>query len=326
METKPQSAGEQKIAEYVVRIKNGESKESIFKGLSPAFVSGIEEGLQKQEASPFEQKENAQSKISELVTKVSEGRKQVVKDLYKNLLASIKYPDSRKTLAEALFQDVYNTYRIAEYPIDPKEETVWETYLRSTTIPINNKKPEWMYRGNIPTHGEETVTRASLNVHVTPELIDQLDAMIISGKMRANYKFGQPGTSASPTERHDSITVYFLEEPTQEILQEITKIIKPYTRGNNLLGKKISNGFFMSEVGSIENQHIADFIAHIETLDPSFAEAVRAYTSPTPGKGVGLKMSEAQYYAVKDVAHAFGHEIAYTKDSGFVLNSTSGAS
>lgn len=320
LQTQTESAGALKIKEYVARIQKGEPKESIYQGLSPAFIAGIEAGLQ-QKAESMEPS-NPEQEIADLVATVAEGRKDAVQNLYKNLLASIKYPDSRKTLAEALFQDVYNSYRIAEYPIDPEEEVVWEQYLKSTHIPVNNKKSEWMYRGVMPAHGEETVTRGSLNVHVTPALIDGLDTLITSGKIKANYKFGQPGTTASPTERHDAISLYFLETPSDESLTEIAELIKPYVRGNSLLGTQIAEGFFMSEVGSVENAHIKTLIATLETMDPALGKAIYAYTSPQPGKGTELKMSEAQFYSIQKVTHAFGYELTYSNDSGFTLNST----
>ncbi len=44
MEQQPTN-GEQKIQEYVTRIQNGESKETVLEGLSPAFISGVEQQL-----------------------------------------------------------------------------------------------------------------------------------------------------------------------------------------------------------------------------------------------------------------------------------------
>lgn len=420
MEQQP-TGGEQKVQEYVARIKGGESKDSILQGLSPSFVADIEAGMNGPKNAPeskteqveiaeqiedpsvppqykgldadtldfiwtipeyidkektkrekerkqnvldalrkkeFEGVEMQEKKlvdevkieqirkdlgigsgevlatkqaeleslkndeeenhlIAGLVKYVSQGRKQLVIDLYKNLFDNIDDPESRKKLVSGLFQDVYNKYRIAEYPTDPSEEQTWEDALKSTKVDVNNKKSEWMYRGIFPKTGEETVTRGSFNVNVTPELIDSLDDLIASGKIKANYKFGQPGTTASPTERHDSISIYFLEQPSDEALQELAATIKPYVRGDNLLGKKVEDGFFMSEVGSIETEHIESFIEELKSKDPAFAEAVKGYTSPQPGRGNSLKMSEAQFYAVKDVARAFGYDISYDKDAGF---------
>jgi hypothetical protein len=175
-----------------------------------------------------------------------------------------------------------------------------------------------MYRGIFPGHDEDTVTRGSFNVNVTPELIDSLDQMILDGKIKANYKFGEPGTKSSPSERHDSISIYFLEEPSAEAIKEISNIIKPYVRGDHLLGKKIDDGFFMSEIGSIETRHVESFIKEMKLKDPAFAEAVRIYATNQFGSGTSLKMSEAQFYAVRDVAKAFGYNLSYNKD-GFLI-------
>lgn len=413
------TTSEQKVQEYVARIKGGESKDSILQGLTPSFIAGIEAGLNESETTS-EPKQNieedaavppqykgldadtldfiwiipeytdpektkqeklrkknvidnlrknesagtiSQEKkisveieieqirnklgigtegtlaakiqaldsfhknekeenhlISGLIKYVSQGRSQAVIDLYKKLFDKIEDTESRKILAAGLFQDVYNKYRIAEYPNDPEEELTWNKALRSTKVAINNKKSEWMYRGIFPKSGEETVTRGSFNVHVTPKLIDSLDDLIASGKIKANYKFGQPGTTASPTERHDSISIYFLEQPSEEILQELAATIKPYIRGDNLLGKKIDDGFFMSEVGSIETKHIESLIDDLKTKDVAFSDAIKTYASPQPGKGNTLKLSEAQFYAVKDVARAFGYNITYSKSLGFQVS------
>lgn len=335
MEKPPLTSAEQKVQEYITRIESGESKDSIMNGLPPSFVSGIEAGLaekakkaktedeakialiRKELGLESNQEKGKYGSVSELIEKVTKGRKQIVVDLYKKLFDDIENPDSRTYLASGLFKDVYNQYRIADYPIDINEESVWENALKNTKVGVNNKKSEWMYRGIFPKDGLETLTRGSLNVNVTPDLIDKLDDLIASGKLKANYKFGQPGTSAAPTERHDSISIYFLEEPTDEVLQELGNIIKPYVRGDNLLGKKISDGFFMSEVGSVESNHVENFVEEIKSKDEAFAKAIKEYTSPQLGRGESLKMSEAQFYAIKDVAKAFGYDISYDKNDGF---------
>src|SRR5574343_1369182 len=59
-ENKPLTGGDQKIEEYVSRIKNGESKDSIFQGLPESFKSGIEKRL----AEPTE--ERAEQGINEI--------------------------------------------------------------------------------------------------------------------------------------------------------------------------------------------------------------------------------------------------------------------
>ncbi len=400
-----------KIKEYVTRIKNGESKDSIVQGLPPSFIKSIEselnppvvedevfasaveippqytgldsdtvdfiwtvpiyvdpektksENLRKQKVLELiREKENRESEtrkteindqiklhevrerlgivkpedvlpehakpeevssghkdILSMIKYVTQGKKQAVIDLYESFMKNIDKPDSRTALASGLFQNVYSKYRSAEYQSDPQEEKTWESSLRSTNIGLNNKKPEWLYRGNFPKDGQESLSRGSFNVRVTPELVSALDNLILSGKINANYKFGQPGTPASPNERHDSISIYFLEEPKQEALDEISKLIKPYVRGDNLLGRKISEGFYISEIGSIESKHIDEFVENLKLKDSALAEAVRRYTAPQPGRGNSLKMSEAQYYAIRDVARAFGYNISYEKSQGFKI-------
>ncbi len=335
MEKIPLTPAEQKVQEYIGRIESGESKDSIMNGLPPSFVSGIEAGLavkankakiededkiskiRSELGLELNQEENKHHSVLELIQKVSKDRKQVVVDLYKRLFDDIENPESRRALVSGLFKDVYNQYRIADYPIDLDEDKIWENALKDTKVSVNNKKSEWMFRGIFPTDGVETLTRGSLNVNVTPELIDALDSMILSGKLKANYKFGQPGTSAAPTERHDSVSIYFLEEPTDEVLQDLGNIIKPYVRGDNLLGKKITDGFYMSEVGSIESAQVEDFVEKLKSYDEAFAKAVKEYTSPQLGRGESLKMSEAQFYAIKDVTKSFGYDVSYDKNKGF---------
>lgn len=252
------NGGEQKIQEYIDRIKNGESKDYILKDLPTSFIAGIEAGLnpsqsielelkspkqteinippqykgldsdtldfiwtipeytdqektesekkKKQEAINFlkqhesqddfnieEQKINLKNEaeiekvreeiasssensneaksenkeINSLVDSVTQGRRREVIDLYNKWLKDFNNPDSKKALISGLFGDVYNKYRIAEYPTAQNEQEIWKEYLNNSRVPVNNKKSEWMYRGVFPDKDVETVTRGSFNVNVT---------------------------------------------------------------------------------------------------------------------------------------------------------------
>ncbi len=57
MEQSP-TGGEQKIQEYINRIKNGESKDKILEGLPSSFVFAIEKGLENNELRETDKKEN----------------------------------------------------------------------------------------------------------------------------------------------------------------------------------------------------------------------------------------------------------------------------
>lgn len=257
--------------------------------------------------------------LENLVATATEGKSEAVKKLYGEWMKDPSNPDNRKLLARALFQDAYNRYRLADYPIDEHEENTWEDALRNPRVPINNKKPEWQYRGEFPKGNESTITRGSLNVHVTPQLIEGLDTLIASGKVRMNYKFGMPGSTAAPTSRHDSVSIYFLEEPTEEVLNAIANVAAPFVRGDSLLGTKVADGFYMSEVGNIESDHVDKLVEDSAHIDAALADAIKEYASPRPGQGTRLKLSEAQYYAVKDVSKVFGTDFSYNTDTGFAV-------
>lgn len=346
-----QTAGERKVQQYIKRIISGaETRESVLSGLPDRFRGAVEAGLQEnaviagenlvtnnpdQHAAKvadskrradletvraklgLESESNPFADLPTMVAKLSEGRSEPVRKLYAQLLADVNNPKSAANLAESAFKHVYDGYRKADYKVDPDEEKTWEDALKNTRVPINNKKPEWQYRGISPEKGKQAVARGSFNVHVTPELISALDQMIIDGKIKANYKFGQPDTPASPSERNDSISIYFVEKPTDEALQELGQVIKPYVRGDNLLGQKVADGFYMSEVGNVATPHIEALVRELETKNKGLAQAVKNYTSPRPGQGDTLKMSEAQYYAIKDVMEAFGYDLNYNSETGF---------
>lgn len=261
----------------------------------------------------------AEPTLESLVATATEGKSEAVKKLYGEWMKDPSNPDNRKLLARALFQDAYNRYRLADYPIDEHEENTWEDALRNPRVPINNKKPEWQYRGEFPKGNENTITRGSLNVHVTPQLIEGLDTLIASGKIRMNYKFGMPGSTAAPTSRHDSVSIYFLEEPTEETIEAIANVAAPFVRGDSLLGNKVADGFYMSEVGNIESDHVDKLVEDSSQIDAALADAIKEYASPRPGQGTRLKLSEAQYYAVKDVSKVFGTDFSYNTDTGFAV-------
>ena len=248
--------------------------------------------------------------LEKLVAELSIGKNEASKRLYQELLAQKNDPEKRTSLIKALLTGTYKQLRESDYAINPSEEATYAQALADTTVPFSEKN-YWQYRGILDSN---SVTRGSFNVNVTPKLIKKLDTLIASGKLKANYKFGSPNTPASPQERHDAISIYFLEQPDEAMLQTLSATIAPYVRGNNLLGHKVAEGFSMSEIGSIADTHIENLIAQIETIDPSFAKAVDLDTAQQTG---GHKMSEAQYYALKNTGAAFGYEISYSNQAGF---------
>lgn len=324
------------MREYVDRIQRFEdSYDEIVAGLGPAMRSGIDRELERRgltasnedETGPDQTDATAASEVqSEViggikdqvqtyVAAVAAGRSEAVQNLYTRLLENFDDDAERAVLIKALFSDTYQRLRTADYGPSEAEQDVWQQALNSTAVAARHENG-WLYRGVFPELGEATVSRGSFNVTVTPELINALDAYIAAGKVRANYKFGAPETGASTQERHDAISIYFLEEPTDEVLADLAEIVSPYVRGDELLGEKVGDGFFMSEVGSVQDEHIADLVALADTADPALAAAIKQYALNRQGR---MAMSEAQFYAVKKVAAVFGYELSYSTDTGFDL-------
>ena len=273
------------------------------------------ENITETQANISESVPESATNLEKLVAELSVGKNEAVRQLYQELLTNAQDPEKRTSLVKALLTGTYKQLRESDYAPNPSEETTYAQVLADTTVP-SSEQNSWQYRGILDSN---SVTRGSFNVNVTHELIKKLDTLIASGKLKANYKFGSPNTPASPQERHDAISIYFLEQPDEAMLQTLSSTIAPYVRGNNLLGHKVAEGFSMSEIGSIADTHIENLIAQIETIDPSFAKAVDLDTAQQTG---GHKMSEAQYYALKNTAAAFGYEISYSNQAGFDVSLT----
>jgi hypothetical protein len=325
------SPGVLKAREYADRIVDAsESYELIIRGLGPAMISSINEALERRgyEISELDSTETDFDVPQDIATfdtdalptyvaQMCEGRKPAVQELYADLLAQKSDPKKRAQLTKVLIGDTYRGLRSSEYESDPNEENIWAQAQNSQIVP-SREQNGWMYRGNFGENGEDTVTRGSFNVHITPELITALDEYIASGAVKANYKFGAPNTPASPVERHDAISIYFLEKPNKKILDDLAQTVKPYVRGDNLLGEKVADGFYLSEIGSVQDKHIAHLIEVLDTIDPAFAKGVELEMTNKER----LAMSEAQFYALKKTAELFGYKVDYHSVEGFTVELT----
>jgi len=229
-------------------------------------------------------------------------------------------------VAYRLISYLYMDLRQAKY--QENEDTLREydeafQYANNDNSLPHRVENNWIYRGIFPSRsqGLETVTRGSLNVTITPSLIKDLDNLISSGQVKANYKFSSP-EGPDNSKRHDSISLYFLEEPSPEVLDQIRIITGKYVRGNNLIGQKITEGFTLSEVGSISDSQAEDFLKNLSAINPELGNAVNQHITKrddTTGKN-RTAMSEGIYYAIKRALECYGIEIDYDKDSGISIN------
>jgi len=236
----------------------------------------------------------------------------------RNLFAYIKQENDKAKIAEILLNEINQQKRQANYTINTNYTKAWEYAIKDQTLP-NKAESGWIYRGNFSTKDQPTKTRGSLNITLDENAIMELDALIKNGIINANYKFGEPGTGAEASERHDAVTIYFLTEPTPEAKQKISEIAKKYFRGNDLIGRKISDGFFMSEIGSISDRYASELIQQIQGIDPKLSKALKIFlTSNKTGKE-RVAMSEAQYYSAKEMLKLFDVDVDYNKDKGFKI-------
>ena len=153
---------------------------------------------------------------------------------------------------------------------------------------------------------------------MSPQAVADLDNLIKSGVIRANYKFGEPDMASSGLDRHDAVTIYFLEEPSEDALAQISAITQRNFRGNDLMGKKVSEGFYMSEIGSISEQQALDCIESISALDPELGTTARDFLT-VKGATDRIAMSEAQFYSLQETLNLFGHNLTYNPEKGIAV-------
>lgn len=240
--------------------------------------------------------------------------KKAQEDLYNNL----KNEGNKTKIAEVILEGLRQEKRTADYPANPEYEKAWEDARRKTEGIGSKVENDWNYRGEFASKesGTKTETRGSLNIDVTPDVVRELDDLIKRGVFKGNYKFGDPNTGASALARHDAVTLYFLENPSEEAKVALSDIAKRNLRGENLLGKKISEGFYMSEVGSVSGTHAKGLIEKLNTVDDKLGKAVGNFLTDRTGR---IAMSEAQYYATKETLNLYGYDISYDKEKGMQL-------
>lgn len=236
----------------------------------------------------------------------------------RDLFDRIKQENDKAKIAELLVSEIYQSKRQADYSVNPQYVRAWEWATKDQSLD-HKEENGWIYRGNFSTKEKPTLTRGSMNITLDEHAIRALDALIHSGVIDANYKIGEPGTGADASDRHDAVTLYFLTEPTQEAMRALSDVAKKYYRADDLLGRKISEGFYMSEVGSVSDVHARDLIQQLQNRDQNLAKAVKAFlTSNKTGKE-RIAMSEAQFYSAQEMLNLFGIDIHYDHDKGFEI-------
>lgn len=267
-------------------------------------------GIPVAEPTTPQQNVAALAKVREILDKRAAIKPQnapALERIYRNLEAS----GDRAAIAKLILDETYLAKRLANYPQTTEYNQAWEAANQDQTLPIKLEN-DWIYRGVMRERGQETQTRGSLNINVTPKVISELDNLIKTGVIKGNYKFGDPGAQSSGLDRHDAVTIYFLEKPSEEAISQISAIAKESFRGNELIGDKVADGFYMSEVGSISDKQASEVIAQINAIDPGLGEGVRRFLTLKDGRAA---MSEAQFYSLKETLVAFGLDVTYKQSN-----------
>ena len=133
----------------------------------------------------------------------------------------------------------------------------------------------WKYRYPISGKPKTPATdRISLNVYQDKELIQKLDTYLSKNCPNAHYKCPGAGNIGWNT-RHDTITIYFSNNLTPQIQQDIAKIAKPHTRptaNEVMLGDKISDGVYHVLEPTKETIKPLLIKAKLLNLEPEFYE------------------------------------------------------
>ena len=279
--------------------------------------TGNTEGIENKEKSGEEKllekfDEFAQKKLD----KLKEDKDRVTTYLgLQKLFQEMRQSDSREKITKYVLDETYSQKRKAEYTFDPNYEKAWNLATTDNSLP-RKEEDNWIYRGNFTSKERKTVTRGSLNITVTEDAVRDLDSLIKRGIIDANYKFGQPGVQTEAMSRHDAVTVYFLTEPSPEAVKALSEVADKYYRGDDLLGKKISKGFYVSEFGSVSDTQAKELAQKIDELDPEAGRAVKDFLTGQKGR---VAMSEAQFYSVKETLGLLGINIEYSLRTGFKI-------
>lgn len=230
--------------------------------------------------------------------------------------------DNKVKIAYNLLSFSYDSLRKAKY--EDTQDTLKNSFDASQYAANDKALPSkeengWLYRGIFPSRSEGTKTesRGSLNVDLSQDMLREIDSLIVSGKLKANYKFGAPGGPDSSA-RHDSISIYFLEKPSDEALSKLAIIAEKNARGDDLVGKKIGRGFAMSEIGSISDQQAEKFVQDLNAIDPELANAVNQHITKAVDGSNKLRtaLSEGMFYAIKSSLDCYGLDIQYDANNG----------
>ena len=204
-------------------------------------------------------------------------------DIFKQCKDNINSLDSQ-TVYGNLLEALYKDLRLGEYPttslITKNIEKI--TAKETALIKVKNQNG-WHYRIPKNRHSSKSVDRVSVNALADEKLIQSLDDLFASGKVKGYYK--TPDCNINWLERHDPITIYLDEKATPDTLDAIKTVCEKYIRSTEdvLSGQKFASGMALQK--SPDKHDIEAILLQAKNVDPILEKVLRAqFTDTASGK------------------------------------------
>jgi hypothetical protein len=204
MEKEPLSGSEQKIQEYINRIKAGESKDSILQDLPPSFIAGIEAGISEPEK-PSETKEDNFI--------ISEADKESIE-----LANKERYIKDQKRIEELRGElgiiDKHREIKIVEgIPINYVEIVIDDEFMQKNLMPDGNLR---MKGGQANWNGKVDLMKYVISKDISPEYRKIAEEKI--EKKNATQEKTYQHESHHIKNRENGLTPHMIAENQREFL------------------------------------------------------------------------------------------------------------
>ncbi len=232
----------------------------------------------------------------------------------KEILVSKKYEEATKasTSLFLLYKQIYSYRRyVKNTPLKTNAEyhqmiTEWQGKNTDAlkVSGISGIRTGWIYKTATDyktAGGKNSKThRYILNVHLTPQLLEELDRFAI--KYNCRFKCAEAMYDAYT--RPDSVLIYTANNRIKEQIADLKKIVSGNVRdnGDNLLdGDKVCDGLFIAEEAT--RADIQELAKKMEKIYPRLSDFVTEELNNNAG---AHPLSLGQYTALKDICDSIG--------------------
>ena len=256
-----------KLGSNIQKILGGKTKTSVIKNLTPQQKA--QEALS-----------NLYDKVINKAQKEGNTKRVAIFEQCKNNISSLDAQTTYANLLDALYKDL----RLGEYPTSSLVTKNIEdiTSKGNKFIKVKNQNG-WHYRMPIGRKSAKSVDRISVNALADEKLIQNLDDLFASGKVKGYYK--TPETSLNWLERHDPITIYLDEKADTKTLEAVKTACEKYIRSSEdvLSGKKFASGMALQK--SPDEQDIKAILQEAKNVDSTLEYVLRTqFTDNASGK------------------------------------------